>query len=133
MIDYDAYIADYNLNDDRRTAGRWYAPDIVVIDGFRKMEGRDRVLAFLLDGHDGVHETLLPTLVMKQDDCIFAELAIEFMPQRDRPDHPLGPLTKGAAVKMIFFARYRIVRGMISELRLAYWPPNSFVEYLTLN
>ena len=70
---------------------------------------------------DGVRVTAVPITVLGDENRIMAELDITYLAERDRPDHPMGPLRAGESVTMRFFSSYDLEDGRISRFSRAFW------------
>src|SRR5919202_6431908 len=95
-MDYDAYVEDFNRNDERGTVERWFTDDLVVEFPGQVITGPEPWIAFLEASHaGGVQETLTPVTVLQQGDRIMAEVDITFVAADGRADFPLAPLEPG--------------------------------------
>jgi SnoaL-like domain len=123
MLDYQAYVADFNRNDERGTVERWFTDDLVVEVPGQVITGPEPWIAFLEASHSGgVQETLTPVTVLQQGDRIMAEVDITFVAANGRPDFPLAPLAPGRPATLKFFAVYHLRDDKIARLKLAFWP-----------
>jgi ketosteroid isomerase-like protein len=121
-MDYDAYVALFNSGDDRALVERYFADDCVMISSTRISRGRKELLEFLDWAHDGVREIVRPQRVARDADGILAEVDMDFIATRARPDFPFGELRPGDILTVKFLVAYRIVDGRIRELKSMTWP-----------
>ena len=94
-MDYEAYLSSFNSVEDKETLLEHYTPDARI------------------EGANG--------LTSLDENRIMAELDITYLAERDRPDHPMGPLRAGESVTMRFFSSYDLEDGRISRFSRAFW------------
>jgi hypothetical protein len=121
-VDYDAYIAAFNRNDDETFMSTFFAED-AVIEGPGQRMTRDEFAARLRDLHRGVRETIVPVAVLQDGDRVMSEVDITFDAEIDRPDHPMGTLRAGESATVKMITSYVLRDGLIVNLRRAWWPP----------
>jgi hypothetical protein len=122
-FDFDAYIRDFNANEDDAVLAKYFTEDLILEGPDRTMHGRDEWLGMLKFMHAGVREELQPQLVVRHGKNLMTEVNAVFTALEDRPDFFFGPLQKGAILKMKFFAVYRLRGHQIAHLTLAFWAP----------
>ncbi|HEY1125366.1 MAG TPA: nuclear transport factor 2 family protein [Sphingobium sp.] len=122
-MNYADYVADFNTGDDAGLVEKWYAPDCVMRSSTRTVEGRDGLKAFLDWAHDGVREIIRPRTVMHRGRRLFADVDMDFVCSKARPDFPFGALLPGDIMTVRFFATYETDEaGQIRELCTMAWP-----------
>jgi hypothetical protein len=119
-MDYEAYLSSFNSVEDKETLLEHYAPD-ARIEGANGLTSLDDFLDQLRNVRDGVRVTAVPITVLGDENRIMAELDITYLAERDRPDHPMGPLRAGESVTMRFFSSYDLEDGRISRFSRAFW------------
>lgn len=119
-MDYEAYLRSFNSVEDKATLLEHYAPDC-RIEGANGLTSIDDFLEQLRNVRDGVRVTAVPITVLGDEDKIMAELDITYAAERDRPDHPMGPLKAGESLTMRFFSSYDVVDGRITRFSRAFW------------
>ena len=82
---------------------------------------------FLAWAHDGVREIIRPQVVMWDKDHIFAEVDMDFIASKARPDFTFGALQPGDILTVKFFAHYTVVNGKIKTLKTMTWKPETGV------
>jgi hypothetical protein len=122
-MDFDAYVEDFNRNDERPMVKRWFTEDVVVEVPGRVLKGQAEWLAAVEASHaGGVRETLQPVAVLQEGDLILAEMDIQYVAAQGHPDFRLGPLEPGVPATYKYFAAYRLRDQRIAHLKLAFWP-----------
>lgn len=121
-FDYAEYIDAFNRGDDAALIDRYFVEDFRFIGTTRAYASRAEFLAFLQWAHDGVREIIRPVTVLESDECIFAEIDMDFIATRPRPDFPFGPLLPGDIRTVKFFVLYALRGGMVTELKSMTWP-----------
>src|SRR6478735_10308465 len=91
-LDYRAYIRDFNTGDDRGLIEKYFAADTEMISGSGVRKGHKGMNEFLAWAHDGVREIIRPQVVMWDKDHIFAEVDMDFIASKARPDFTFGAL-----------------------------------------
>ena len=119
-MDYEAYLSSFNSVEDKAALREHYAPD-ARIEGANGLTSLDDFLDQLRNVRDGVRVTAVPITVLGDENRIMAELDITYLAERDRPDHPMGPLRAGESVTMRFFSSYDLEDGRISRFSRAFW------------
>src|SRR5690242_15786052 len=94
-LDYRAYIRDFNSGDDRGLIEKYFAPDTQMITASGVRSGHKGMNEFLAAAHDGVREIIRPQVVMWDKDHIFAEIDMDFVASKARPDFTFGALQPG--------------------------------------
>ncbi len=126
-LDYHAYIRDFNSGDDRGLVEKYFTPDTQMITSSGVRSGHKGLNEFLAAAHDGVREIIRPQVVMWDADHIFAEIDMDFVASKARPDFVFGPMLPGDIRTVKFFAHYTVVNGRIRTLKTMTWPPESGV------
>lgn len=126
-LDYHAYIRDFNSGDDRGLIEKYFAPDTQMISASGVRSGHREMNEFLAWAHDGVREIIRPQVVMWDQDHIFAEIDMDFIAAKPRPDFTFGPLQTGDILTVKFFAHYTVVDGRIKTLKTMTWKPETGV------
>lgn len=126
-LDYRAYIRDFNSGDDRGLIEKYFAPDTQMISGSGVRNGHKGMNEFLAWAHDGVREIIRPQVVMWDKDHIFAEIDMDFVASKARPDFTFGALQPGDIMTVKFFAHYTVVNGKIKTLKTMTWKPETGV------
>ena len=126
-LDYHAYIRDFNSGDDRGLVEKYFAPDTQMITSSGVRSGHQGLNEFLAAAHDGVREIIRPQVVLWDAEHIFAEIDMDFVAAKARPDFIFGPMLPGDIRTVKFFAQYTVVNGRIRTLKTMTWPPESGV------
>jgi predicted SnoaL-like aldol condensation-catalyzing enzyme len=126
-LDYRAYVKDFNTGDDRGLIEKYFAPDTQMISGSGVRRGHKEMNEFLAAAHDGVREIIRPQVVMWDKDHIFAEIDMDFVASKARPDFTFGALLPGDILTVKFFAHYTVVNGKIKTLKTMTWKPETGV------
>jgi len=126
-LDYRAYIRDFNTGDDRGLVEKYFTPDTQMITGSGVRSGHKGLNEFLAEAHDGVREIIRPQVVMWDADHIFAEIDMDFVASKPRPDFVFGVMQPGDIRTVKFFAQYTIVGGKVKTLKTMTWPPEKGV------
>jgi len=120
-LDYRAYVRDFNTGDDRGLVEKYFATDTQMISGSGVRSGHKGMNEFLAWAHDGVREIIRPQVVMWDKDHIFAEVDMDFIASKARPDFTFGALQPGDILTVKFFAHYTVVNGKIKTLKTMTW------------
>jgi hypothetical protein len=126
-LDYRAYVRDFNTGDDRGLIEKYFAPDTQMISASGVRSGHKGMNEFLAWAHDGVREIIRPQVVMWDKDHIFAEVDMDFVASKARPDFTFGALQPGDILTVKFFAHYTVVNGKIKTLKTMTWKPETGV------
>lgn len=126
-LDYRAYIRDFNSGDDRGLVEKYFTTDTQMISGSGVREGHKGMNEFLAWAHDGVREIIRPQVVMWDKDHIFAEIDMDFVASKPRPDFTFGALQPGDILTVKFFAHYTVVNGKVKTLKTMTWKPETGV------
>ena len=103
-LDYHAYIRDFNSGDDRGLVEKYFAPDTQMITGSGVRSGHKGLNEFLAEAHNGVREIIRPQVVMWDTNHIFAEIDMDFVASKARPDFVFGAMQPGDIRTVKFFA-----------------------------
>jgi predicted SnoaL-like aldol condensation-catalyzing enzyme len=126
-LDYRAYVRDFNSGDDRGLIEKYYTADCEMVSGSGVRKGHQGMNEFLAWAHDGVREIIRPQVVMWDRDHIFAEVDMDFVASKARPDFTFGALQPGDILTVKFFAMYYVVDGKIRTLKTMTWKPETGV------
>jgi ketosteroid isomerase-like protein len=126
-MDYAKYIEAFNAGDDAALVRNFFTPDCVFQSGPRVLRGADELLQFLNWAHDGIRELIRAQLLLRDEHHIFAEIDMDFLATRDRPDFTFGALKKGEHTTVKFFAVYYLRDGKVAHLKTARWDPKTGV------
>jgi predicted SnoaL-like aldol condensation-catalyzing enzyme len=126
-LDYHAYIRDFNSGDDKGLIEKYFTTDTQMISGSGVRNGHKGMNEFLAAAHDGVREIIRPQAVMWDKDHIFAEIDMDFIASKARPDFIFGALQPGDILTVKFFALYTVVNGKIKTLKTMTWKPETGV------
>lgn len=126
-LDYHAYIRDFNSGDDKGLVEKYFAADTEMISGSGVRKGHKGMNEFLAWAHDGVREIIRPQVVMWDKNHIFAEIDMDFIASKARPDFTFGAMLPGDIITVKFFAQYTVVNGKIKTLKTMTWKPESGV------
>jgi hypothetical protein len=121
-FDLHAYVAAFNAGDDAAVVDTFFTEDVVIDGPGRSLVGREAWTALLQGIHSGIRETLTPIAWAQSGDVLLSEMQVDFVATEDRPHFFYGPLEKGEAMRMRFFASYRLRGDLIERLALAWWP-----------
>ena len=102
-LDYRAYVRYFNSGDDRGLIEKYFTTYTQMISGSGVRTGHKEMNEFLAWAHDGVREIIRPQVVMWDKDHIFAEIDMDFVASKARPDFSFGALQR-------FFKRHAITR-----------------------
>jgi predicted SnoaL-like aldol condensation-catalyzing enzyme len=126
-LDYRAYVRDFNSGDDRGLIEKYFATDTQMISSSGVRRGHKEMNEFLAAAHDGVREIIRPQVVMWDKDHIFAEIDMDFVASKARPDFTFGALLPGDILTVKFFAHYTVANGKIRTLKTMTWKPETGV------
>lgn len=127
-FDYAEYVAAFNRGEDAALIERYFVPDFRFIGTTRSYDSRAEFLAFLNWAHDGVREIIRPITVLEDDNRIFAEIDMDFVATKPRPDFPFAALLPGDQITVKFFVLYTLVDGLVTELKSMTWPADYHVS-----
>jgi ketosteroid isomerase-like protein len=126
-MNYEEYVALFNTGDDQALVERYFTEDCVMIGAGRISRGRAELLAFLRWAHDGVREIVRPQRVVQSGDTLMAEVDMDFIASKARPDFPFGELFPGDILTVKFLVAYTLRGDQIVELKSMTWPAERFV------
>jgi hypothetical protein len=121
-MNYDAYVRLFNEGDDRALVERYFAEDCTMISAARIMRGHDELIEFLEAAHDGVREIARPQRVLQDEHSILAEIDMDFIASKPRPDFLFGELQPGDILTVKFLVAYSLEGGKVVELKSMTWP-----------
>ncbi|MGH8261739.1 MAG: nuclear transport factor 2 family protein, partial [Steroidobacteraceae bacterium] len=123
-MDYWQYVQTFNSGDDARLVREYFTEDCLFQLPDRRVHGREALLKFLRESHDGVREIIRPQVVLQDEHHLFAEIDMDFHATRDEPGSRSPPLRKGDVLTVKFFTLYVLRDGRIAQLKAATWPAN---------
>ena len=123
MIRYDAYVESLNSGRNAEFINTWFTEDCVVDGGGAPVHGRAQFIDFLDMIRDGVREIARPQRVAYGDDTIFAELDVDFISSKDRPDFPLSPIRAGQTITIRCHVVYTIRDDLVAVMHNMFWQP----------
>jgi len=126
-MDYAKYIEAFNAGDDAALVRDFFTSDVLFQSGPRVLRGADELLAFLNWAHDGIRELIRAQLVLRDENHIFAEIDMDFVATKDRPDFTFGALKEGEHTTVKFFAVYYLRDGKVAQLKTGRWDPKTGV------
>ena len=121
-LDFRAYVAAFAAGDDDGLCDRFFTEDAVMRTGERTIEGRQALREFLRWAHEGVREIPRPQVVLQDEGHLFAEIDMDFVCTRDRPDFPFQPMRQGDVITVKFIATYTLRDGRVAYLKTCRWP-----------
>jgi len=129
MFDFYKYVETFNSGDDRAMLDQFWVDDLVVSAGQGDKAGvlassKEDFLKFLEFAHDGVRELMRVQVLVQNENNIFAEIDMDFLVSKDRPDYPFGHLKPGDFITVKMFCLYFLRGDKIAKLKMASWPPN---------
>jgi hypothetical protein len=90
--------------------------------------GKDGFLNFLTFVHDGVRELIRVQVLLQNEANLFAEIDMDFVFSKDRPDYPFGNYRAGERITVKMFCLYFLRGDKIAKLKMASWDPNQGVS-----
>ena len=120
-LDFGAYVATFQTGDDDALLDRFFTEDAVMTTADRRIEGRTALREFLRWAHDGVREIPRPQVVVQDEGHLFAEIDMDFVCTRDRPDFPFQPMKRGEVITVKFVAVYTLRDGRVAHLKTFRW------------
>jgi len=122
-MNYDSYIESLNSGRNAEFVNEWFTDDCIVDGGGAPMHGRTQFIAFLDMIRDGIREIARPQRIGYGDNVIFAELDVDFVCSKDRPDFPMGPLRAGETLTLRCHVVYTIRDGRVAVMHNMFWQP----------
>jgi len=122
-MDYAAYVASLNSGRNAEFINEWFTEDCVVDGGGMPAHGREAFIAQLDVIRDGVREYARPQRIAQAGDTLFAELDVDFIAERDRPDFPMGPLRAGETLTIHCHVVYTLRDGKVAGMHNMFWQP----------
>ena len=104
MLEYfELYTEDFE-----KAVERYYTEDIVFANPDSVFNGREAILEHFRIVRDGIKEIFTPLNIVMEGDNIAAELDIELLATRDKPDFAAGPLKEGESIHRTVGAFYHL-------------------------
>lgn len=133
MFDFNKYIETFNSGDDRAMLDGFWEDDLEVWSGRGDeasllASGKEGFLKFLDFAHDGVRELMRVQVLIQNENNIFAEIDMDFIASKDRPDYPFGDIKSGDFFTVKMFCLYFLRGDKVTKLKMASWPPNAGVS-----
>lgn len=133
MFDFYKYIETFNSGDDKSMLDQFWVNDLEVWSG---RGGNARLLAsgkkgfldFLTFVHVGVRELIRVQVLLQNEANLFAEIDMDFVFLKDRPDYPFGSYRAGERITVKMFCLYFLRGDKIAKLKMASWDPNQGVS-----
>ncbi len=94
----------------------YYAEDIVFENPDNIWNGRQAILEHFRVVRDGIKEIFTPINIVIEGDRIAAEIDVELLATKDKPDFAAGPLKQGESVYRRVGVFYRIRDGKICNV-----------------
>jgi hypothetical protein len=133
MFDFYKYIETFNAGDDKSMLDRFWVNDLEAWSG-RGGEarllasGKEGFLNFLNFAHDGVRELMRVQVLLQNEANIFAEIDMDFVFSKDRPDYPFGNRRAGERITVKMFCLYFLRGDKIAKMKMASWAPDQGVS-----
>ena len=134
MFDFYKYAETFNSGDDKAMLDGFWVEDLVVAsrrsNGAHGVTatGKQEFLKFLNQAHDGVREIMRVQVLIQNENNMFAEIDMDFIASKDRPDYPFGHLEPGDFITVKMFCLYFLRGDKIAKLKMASWAPNTEVS-----
>ena len=74
--------------------------------------------------HDGVRELMRVQVLLQNEANIFAEIDMDFVFSKDRPDYPFGNRRAGERITVKMFCLYFLRGDKIAKMKMASWAPD---------
>ena len=133
MFNFYKYAETFNSGEDRAMLEGFWVDDLEVWSGRGNeasllASGKEEFLNFLNFAHDVVRELMRVQVLIQNEDNMFAEIDMDFIASKDRPDYPFGPIKSGDFFTVKVFCLYFLRGDKITKLKMASWPPNAGVN-----
>jgi len=96
----------------------YYAEDIVFENPDNIFNGRQAILDHFRVVRDGIKEIFTPLNIVIENDRIAAEIDVELLATKDKPDFPAGPLKEGDSLHRRVGVFYHIRDGKICNVNV---------------
>lgn len=116
--DFADYIAAFNRGD-QRAYSAYYADDVLLELGARKLHGREAIVSFYRDLAGRIKETLVPGQVIVSENGIAAELDTRFEALVDWPGFMVQPIRAGEVIRLVSFVMYKVRSNRFTHIRAA--------------
>ena len=114
MLEYfKLYTEDFE-----KAVERYYTEDIVFANPDNVFNGRQAILEHFRIVRDGIKEIFTPLNIVMEGDKIAAELDIELLATRDKPDFAAGPLKEGESIHRTVGAFYHLRDNKICRVNV---------------
>ncbi len=133
MFDFYKYVQTFNTGDDKAMLDGFWVDDLEIWSGRREKayllaSGKADFLKFLNFAHDGVREIMRVQTIVQEKDRIFAEIDMDFVASKERPDYAFGQLKPGDRITVKMFALYTLRGDRLARLKMASWAANCGVS-----
>jgi len=116
--DFAEYIAAFNRGD-HGAFSAYYADDVLLELGARKLHGRAAIVSFYRDLQGRIKETLIPGQVVVGESGIAAELDTRFEALVDWPGFMVQPIKAGEVIRLVSFVMYQVHDNTFTHIRAA--------------
>jgi hypothetical protein len=112
------YFEDYNTADYEKTISTYYTGDAVFEAADYKYEGKQNIINFLKESHQGITEKMKPVHLLVERETVAAEIEVLIEVFEDKPEFHIKPLKKGDSLTLRIAAFYDIRDNRICHTRL---------------
>lgn len=116
--DFAEYIAAFNRGD-HGAFSAYYADDVLLELGARKLQGREAIVAFYAGLQGRIKETLVLGQVVVSESGIAAEIDTRFEGLADWPGFMVQPIRAGEVIRLVSFVMYKVRSNMFTHIRAA--------------
>lgn len=119
-MDRDTLLEYFRLytGDFEKAVELYYAEDIIFENPDNTFNGRQAILDHFKEARDGIKEIFTPLNIVMEGDRIAAEIDVELLATKDKPDFPAGPLKEGDSLHRRVGVFYRIRDGRICNVNV---------------
>jgi limonene-1,2-epoxide hydrolase len=118
--EFQRYVDAFNRGDYKAAVATWFSEDLVFEGKDLRIEGSDAVLAFFIQGHEGMDERLTVERFTSQGDLITVELCCELAFHVDKPDFVVRPSKKGETYAFNMFVDYLVRDGRFTRISISH-------------
>ena len=112
MLEYFKLYTD----DFEKAVDLYYAEDIVFENPDNTFNGRQAILEHFRVVRDGIREIFTPLNIVMEGDRIAAEIDIELLATKDKPDFAAGSLKEGESIHRRVGVFYHLREGRICKV-----------------